>query len=146
MTIQEVWERLDDIHSVIFSRKETVLPLWLEVCTRSRRKASGAAKFEEQKRSMLSRPIGTIRLQEDWLKCFSSEKLDDARDLLLHMVMFLVFGGFRMAEPEDIGPDYIEFVVYKIPNMASYRRWVIGIFLEHVTTEILTKLELIDSP
>ena len=128
MTIQEVWERLDEIHAAIYSDAERVIPFWIETCTLFKAGFKRMKVFEEQKASILSSPVGTVKLQGLWRSCFKSEKLVDARTLILHMAMFMIFGS-RMADFESIIETDTQVLLSKVSEMKDYRRWAMSICL-----------------
>ncbi len=146
MTIVEVWERLDEIHSVIHSGAEKVLPFWMEPCTLAGAGAKKMAVFEEQKRSKLLSPLSTTKLQELWFRCFGSNKLADARTLILYMAMFMVFGS-KMVDPESISQADIEALLSKATEIQDYRRWAMGICFHRGISAIVSRInENLSSP
>ncbi len=146
MTVQEVWERLDEIYAAIHSEAETVLPFWIEVCTLFNASAKRMTGFESEKMSRLSRPIGTIKLQELWFRCFGSNKLADAVTLMLYMMMFMMFGS-KMADSESIGQADVEMMLSKMADMKDYRRWAVVVCLTQGINSIFSRInELSISP
>lgn len=142
MTVEEVWERLDEIYGAIFSDAEQVVPFWLEACTLYRASAKKLEKFEEQKQTMLSQPISTTKLQNEWFRCFGSTRLYDSRITLLYMAMFLIFGGRRMTNPKNIGGKDTDSVLAKMSKMSDYRRWAVGICLANGLSNIISEVNL----
>ena len=139
MTVIEVWERLDEIHSAIHSGAEKVVPFWIESCTLVGAGAKKTAVFEEQKRSKLLSPLSTTKLQELWFRCFGSNKLADARTLILYMAMFMVFGS-KMVDPESISQVDIETVLSKASDIKDYRRWAMGVCFHCGITAIVSRI------
>lgn len=125
MTVIEVWERLDEIHSSIHSGAEKVFPFWIEPCTLAGASAKKMAVFEEQKKSKLSSSLNATKLQGLWWDCFQSDKLTDARTLLLYMAMFMIFGS-KMVDPESISQADIEVLLSKATEIQDHRRWAMG--------------------
>ena len=140
MTVQEVWERLDEIYAAIYSDAEKVIPFWIESCTLLKASPKKMAVFEDQKRNKLSWPISNVKLQELWSKCFKSEKLSDAKTLMLYMVMFLVFGS-KMADPDSINQDDVELLLSTMPETKEYRRWAVGVCLNQGVNDIMSKID-----
>lgn len=128
MTIQEVWDRLDEIHAAIYSESEKVVPFWIETCTLFRAGFRRMKIFEEQKTSILSSPVSTVKMQGLWRTCFKSEKLVEARTLILYMAMFMIFGS-RMADFDSIIETDTQALLSKVPEMKDYRRWAMSICL-----------------
>ena len=139
MTVQEVWDRLDEIHATIYSSADMVVPFWLKACTLYKAGPKKLAKFEEQKKDKLSRPVNAVKLRGLWLRCFKSDKLADARTLLLYMAMFMLFGS-KMADPESISQADAESLLSQIPDMQDYRRWAAGICLNYAATVIVSRV------
>lgn len=139
MTIQEVWERLDEIYSTIYSGSEMIMLFWIEVCDLCKASQKRMAKFEEQKMQKLARPVSAVKLQGLWGDCFNSEKLSDARTLILYMAMFMVFGN-KMADLYSIGQKDTESLLTLISDMPDYRHWAVGVCLYHGIDAIVSSI------
>ena len=144
MTIQEVGERLDEIHAAIYSDAERVIPFWVGTCTLFKAGSRRMKVFEEQKASKLSSPVSTAKLQGLWWDCFKSEKLADARTLMLHMVMFMVFGP-QMADPDLVSQTDVQAILSKISEMKNYRRWAVGVCLGYGISTIISRVNQLNS-
>lgn len=139
MTIQEVWNRLDEIYAAIYSEAEMVVPFWVGVCTLYKVSPKKLAKFEEQKRDKLSWPVSVIKLRDLWFKCFRSDNLADARSLLLYMAMFMLFGS-KMIDPESISQADAESLLSQIPDLQDYQRWAVSVCFNHGVSSIFSKI------
>lgn len=102
MTIQEVWDNLDDIYLAIFeSDEEMIYPFWLEFCELNRGSEQQKLAFCEERRHRLLKHVGVYKLQNYWFKAFGTADLEQVRHFLRYMMLFMIF-GINMANPRDI--------------------------------------------
>ena len=100
--------------------------------------------FEEQKTSILSSTVSTVKLQGLWRACFKSEKLVDARTLILYMAMFMIFGS-RMADFDSIIETDTQVLLSKISEMKDYRRWAMSICLNYGINTVFSRVNEFNS-
>ncbi len=91
MTIWQVWEWLGLVHETIFfSDKEGLNRYWLAVCK---------LKTDKELRVQVDKIYNVEYLQEKWINAFGGASLKQARRVLKHMMLFIIFGS-RMADTE----------------------------------------------
>ncbi len=126
MTIDEVWEKLDEIHAKIFDpNREVVARSWIHVCSLDTKDLEKLYKFQEECRSFMEKKDSIFKLQREWEKCFGGASLERAELVIKYMMLFIIFGE-AMADPEEYIFDngHLEKLLRKIPQ-DGIRRWAL---------------------
>jgi len=104
MTVFEVWERLGEIHNLIFnSPTSRIRPVWFDVCKLEKGGVNKRLAFKGLKIKVIANPTDVNVLKKNWLCCFKSTKLDDAVNFVAYKMLFIIFGRkvAEMALPEN---------------------------------------------
>ena len=116
MTIWEVWDQLEEIHSAIFlSDDDTITRHWLSVCE---------LPSKRDMDNQLNRECRVTDLQEAWDTAFGGWELVGARIHMKHMMLFMVFGS-DMAEHGRLfnNGNLTEFFEKYPFDEAGQRKW-----------------------
>lgn len=93
MTIWEVWNALESIYKQIFSiDQETIKRHWLFVCRLDK---------SHELQVQIEKVYQTEYLQEKWILAFGGSDLNRAKNFLVYMMLFMVFGSC-MADTEEL--------------------------------------------
>jgi hypothetical protein len=93
LTINEVWEMLEQIHDSIFQTEENyIIPWWYKYCELEKGGWKQKASFEKDKRERLKKHVSVSILRRNWIGVFGGEELITARALMKVMFLFEIFG------------------------------------------------------
>lgn len=93
MTIWEIWEALEKIHGEIFnSDVEVINRHWLSVCRVNKDRGLDV---------QIDSNYGIEYLQEKWISAFGGYDVKQAKRVLKHMMLFIIFGS-RMADTDNL--------------------------------------------
>jgi hypothetical protein len=93
MTIWEVWEALEGVYQEIFCNdRENITRHWLRVCR---------LKKDNELGVQVNKVFGTGFLQEKWFIAFGGDDINQAKNFLKQMMLFMIFGS-RMADTDSL--------------------------------------------
>lgn len=93
MTLLEVWEWLEQSHSLIFySRQKKICPVWLSACHLERGSSKKIAAFELKKKDLLATLFDVDFLQKKWISSLGSANIATAINFLKYKMLFMIFG------------------------------------------------------
>lgn len=85
MTLQEVWNSIEEIHGSIWLNDEDVVTRrWLSVCK---------LRSKDELKHALNKEYAVFFLQEAWISAFGGWELPGARTFLKYMMLFMIFGS-----------------------------------------------------
>lgn len=93
MTLLEVREWLEQIHSLIFySRQKKICPVWLSACRLERGSPKKITAFELKKKDLLVTLFDVDFLQKKWINSLGSVDIATAIHFLKYKMLFMIFG------------------------------------------------------
>jgi hypothetical protein len=94
LRIDEVWEKLEEMHESIYnSEDDSITPWWLERCSLDKPSRPGQVMlFENDKQKRLQRRIPVASLQRNWRGAFDGDDIVTAREFMKVMLLFIIFG------------------------------------------------------
>ncbi len=117
MTIFEVWEWFEQIHSLIFnSRQEKICLVWLSACCLEKGRCKQITKFEQKKKNLLLTLFDVDFLKKKWILCFGNAKLKTARIFLKYRMLFMIFGSKMIVKEYLLSNDIFTTIIQKAAN------------------------------
>lgn len=93
MTLLEVWEWLEQTHSLIFySRRKKICPVWLSACHLERGSSKKTTAFELKKNDLLVTLTDVYFLQKKWINALGSANIATSINFLKYKMLFMIFG------------------------------------------------------
>jgi len=127
LRIDQVWDRLTQIHRTVFeSPGEHTARWWLECCDLESRIGRKRNEFNERKADLVRKEYRIIELQSAWKRAFGGSDLRTAENLLRITMLFMVFGS-RMTSVDKLlnNKNLIRFIENEKPN--GHRLWAFEI-------------------